>query len=423
MRQILPAVWAVLLGATLLVLGNGLLGTLLGVRLTQAGQPPLVTGVVMAAFYLGLVVGALRGHRLIQGVGHIRMFAAMASLYSAATLVHGLVALPAAWAALRLVEGFCLAGLYLCVESWLNEKVSNVTRGAVLSLYMVLMQGGMASSQFLLLLAEPAAFTLLAVSSILVSVSLVPMTMARIPAPALPPPTLFTFRELMSISPLGVVGCLVAGTVAGAFYGVGPVYAAAVGFETGSIAWFMAVTIFGGLLSQAPLGHLSDRLDRRKLMAGLFLATALLCLPLIWADRHGALLLMGGMALFGAVALPLYALAVAHANDFLDPEDVVPAAGGLILAYSVGATTGPLLATAAMARLGPDGLFWFVATVSLLAAAFAIMRITSQPAVPAEDRTAFHVIAQSTYLASELDPRAESGQLSFDFDAPAGPEE
>lgn len=275
MKQLIASSSSLLGGAFLLVLASGLVSTLLGVRLVQEGYPAYVPGIVGAAYFVGLVTGSLTIHRAVAGVGHIRVFAACASVCSAAMLAHGFALDPYLWSGLRLIEGFCIAGLYICIESWLHDRAGNETRGRLLAIYMTVVYFGLGASQLLLKLWEPSSFALFGVCSLLMSLSLVPVALTRTPAPPLPSPQFFGIRRLYEISPLGVAGSVASCVVLGAFYGLGPVFAAGAGLDVAGTARFMTATILGGLVLQWPLGWLSDRFDRRTVISGVCAAIAL----------------------------------------------------------------------------------------------------------------------------------------------------
>lgn len=418
MRSILPSILALLLGAFLLMLGAGLLGTVLGVRLAEAATPTLVSGTVLAAYFAGLLAGSMRAARIVRGVGHIRAFAAFASIFSAAALAHGLALDPWFWGALRFVEGFCLAGLFMGIESWLNARAENRFRGQVLSLYMATIYLAQGLGQLLLTLPDPTRFLLFAVASMLLSVSLVPVALTRFPAPELPEVRPFGFRALYAISPFGVFGAAASGVLLGAFYAMGPVFAQNIGLDAGGVARFMTAAIIGGLVLQFPLGRLSDRFDRRTVMVGVAGALTAVGAATTVAPGFGSVALLLAIALFGGLCFALYPLSVAHANDHVDAADMVAASSGLLLAYGVGATLGPLAGSAAMHVLGPAGLFLFMATVGAAATGFGLWRMRARPALPPEAQAPFQVVPRTSPAAAELDPRADPPQSELDLDPP-----
>lgn len=421
MRSLIVPIIALLTGAAFLMLGNGLMGTLTSLRLDMAGASATTIGIVNAGYFGGLTLGALFAERVIRRVRHIRAFAAFASLYSGATLAHAVWVDPYPWFALRALEGFCMAGLFICVESWLNHRATNRTRGQILSAYAITIYFAQFLGQFLLNLPDQTGFLLFVVVSILLSVAVVPVAMTTTPTPTLPEVTNFSFRRLWQVSPLGVFGAVVGGIVFGASYGLAPVFTQKLGFTVSETATFVSATILGGLLIQYPIGKLSDLFDRRKVLVSLFIAQVGASALMMGATLLGFWYVVGAAALFGGVSFTLYPLSLSHANDHLEPNDLVAAAGGLLLSYSLGATVGPLLVAPLMDAAGPNALFGMLLVLGVLATFFAAWRMRVRPSVPMEDQARFQVVPRTSAISSYMDPRAEEedGQLSFDFDARA----
>lgn len=405
MRGTVISVSSLLAGITLFVLGNGVLGSLLSVRLAQAEVPTLVTGMVMAAYFAGLAFGSATANRLIGSVGHIRAFTALASGYSAAVLAHPIELNSLLWGVLRFGEGFCVAGVFMCTESWLNERASNQTRGRILSLYMIALYLALGAAQFLLAIDTPNGYGLFAFASAIASLALIPVALTRMPVPPVPAVPHLGLAALYRLSPVGVFGSFASGVILGAFYALGPAYAHYVGLNLGDTARFMAAVIFGGLLLQWPIGAFSDRFDRRVVMLVLNGAIALACLGVVLFAGKSFPGLMLSAFVFGALSFVLYPLAVAHANDFAETAGFVAVAGGLILAYSIGSAIGPIAAAALMAAIGPNGLFAFAAMTALVAFGFTVWRIRKRPKLP-ETHTPFVALPRTTPASSELDPRA-----------------
>lgn len=417
---------ALLAGVGIMTLGYGFLGTLLAVRMSVEGFATFTSGLVMAAYFLGLVVGSLTADRAVRAVGHIRVFAAFASLFSAATLLHVFFINPWAWGGLRLIEGYCMAGLFLCVESWLNDRATNETRGSVLSMYMITTYLFAGLAQFLLVLGAVEGFFLFAVTSVLASLALLPVALSRSPAPQLPAASVFGLRRLLEISPVGVGGCFVAGLTSGAFYALGPRFGAVAGLDSMGIAALMGFTIFGGLVFQLPLGRLSDRIDRRRVILGasLFLAVtgaglSFLVIESVVASAWHLLLVLP----FGGMLFALYPLSLAHANDHIAPQDFVAASGGLILSFSVGATIGPIAASGLMTGIGPSGLFVFIGLWAVVLGVFSWYRVRTTDTLPVDDKTPFQLTPRTALAVTELDPRSEEDQLSFTFEFPTREDE
>ncbi|HYD30656.1 MAG TPA: MFS transporter [Azospirillaceae bacterium] len=407
MLQVARSVLSLLLGVALLMLGNGALSTLIGLRLGASESGTAAVGLIAAAFYAGLTAGSLYAHRIITRVGHIRAFSAFASIVSAASLAHALVVDAPLWAALRLGEGFCMAGLYMCIESWLNDTATNETRGQVLSLYMVTLYGAMAVGQQLLHLDDRAGTLIFMVVSILLSLALVPVALTRTSPPVLPRIASFGVGRLFDASPLGVAGVFISGAITGSIYGLAPVFGTAYGFGVSGTALFMTALILGGVALQWPLGRLSDRFDRRTVIIGLSAALTLTSLAMIGAaglDRP--LILLAVAPLFGGLSFTLYPVCLAHTNDHVDKAELLSASGGLILANSIGAILGPLLASAAMAGIGPQGLFAYTATGALGATIYGMWRTRVRPPPPAEAQAIFRPLPQTTPVVTPLDPLA-----------------
>jgi MFS family permease len=380
----------------LLMIGNGLQGSLLGVRASLEGFPTAVTGMLMSGYYVGFLAGSTLTPKLLARVGHIRVFGALASLASAAILIHAVLVQPTTWGLMRLVSGFCYAGLYVVAESWLNNQATNETRGQLLSVYMVVTLGGMGLGQGLLNVADPGGPNLFMLVSILISLAVVPMLLSARPGPRFAALSRVSLRQLYRIPPLGVVGMLATGIAQGAFFGMAAVYGREVGFSVREISLFIGLWLLGGVLLQWPIGWLSDAFDRRRVLTAVTLAATLLASigpALIGRSEIG---LLAVVALFGGLNLPMYSLCVAHTNDFLEPEQIVAASGTLVLVGGIGAVLGPVSAAAMMSLIGPDGFFWWLAIVHGTIGLFALWRMTRRPARP--------VAKQGAYVA--LPPRA-----------------
>lgn len=383
MLAALRSTWGLLLGMALLMLGHGLQGTLLPVRASIETFGTGVIGMVMSGYFVGLLIGALLAPRLVAHVGHIRVFAALASLASTVILIHALFVHPLAWFLMRLVTGICFCGIYIVAESWLNGKVSNERRGQLFSIYMVVQLGGVAAGQFLLTAADPRADVLFIVVSILVSLALLPLLLSASPAPPTEAHRAFGLVRLYRVSPLGFVGIAGIGLAQSALYAMGPVYAAATGLGSAGISTFMAMAILGGVLLQYPLGRASDRFDRRTvitlvtLLAALVVVGAAIIMPPPWV-------LFAIFFLFGGLSLPLYSICVAHINDFMRSDELVGASSALLLANAIGSALGPTAAAFAMEAIGSKGFPLYLAMMHLAIGAFALWRMTRRAPPPLE---------------------------------------
>lgn len=383
-RAALASSWALLLGFGILMLGDGLQGTLLAVRADLEGFSATVTGLIMSTFYVGFLLGSLLTPRITIKVGHIRVFAAFAAISSAAILVHALFISVPVWMAMRLLSGFCFAGLYIVAESWLNDRATNATRGKLLSMYMVVTYIGVGCGQLLLNLADPVQFQLFILTSILISVAVVPLLLSAGAPPTFHDSVRISLRELFRRSPLGIVSMFAVGLVTATFFALGPVYAQRIGLSIRDTSYFMAAAVVGTVLLQGPIGSLSDRYDRRKVLTLVTILTALSALVCIPAEQISNTVLFVAVAIFGGLAFPLYSICIAYTNDHLEPNQMIAASGALVLVGGIGAITGPLLFAFIMDVFGHQSLFWSIAAIHGVTGLFAIYRMLRSAPVPRE---------------------------------------
>jgi len=409
MREALRACWPLLLGIGLMMLGNGMQGTLLGLRANIEGFPTAVTGIVMSGYYVGFLLGSVLTPKILGNVGHVRVFAAMASLASTAALIHAVFPDPFVWIFFRVITGFSFAGLYIVSESWLNDTATNETRGQILSVYMLISLIGVAGGQFLLTIADPGGFSPFIIVSVLVSLALIPSALTASPMPNMQEPEKLAIRSLYKISPLGVIGMLLIGAMQGGFFAMGAVYGGMKGFSVFQISLFMSLSVVGGALLQIPIGQLSDIFDRRKVLMFSAMASGVLALVTLYAADHFSVYYFLGMAtLFGGFCMPLYSLCIAHANDHLEPSQMVAASSGLILINGVGAIIGPIVASSMMEWFGPGAFYAFMAIVAAALVIFALYRMTRSEAIPDEDQNDFVAMpVRSGVVAVGLNPEAE----------------
>ena len=372
MFKTLGTVASLLLSYGLLLLANGLFSTLLAVRTQVEGFSSTTVGFIVASYFSGLLLGGLFAGRAVTRVGHIRSFAAFASFVSISALLHPLFVTPIAWMMLRMLAGFCMAGMIMVTESWLNEAASNKTRGQVLSFYMITNYFAAGCGQFLLTTGDPSQYQLFSLASIIFSLALIPVLLTRAKAPVPVHSTRMHVWTLFRIAPLGVFGVFCCGLVNSSVHGLSPVYATNMGFSEAQLSTFMAVMIMSGLFLQWPIGHLSDRIGRGPLLVYIPVLVAFAAIWMVFAIEY-ALILIGAMV-FGAFVFTLYSLAAATANDMVTANQRVQVAGALLITYGAGAVTGPIIAGQFMAVLGPQGLFFYFALISLLLSAFAIFK-------------------------------------------------
>ncbi len=396
-------VQSLLVSIFVLMAGGGFMPSLVSIRLEGAGADAALIGLVGSAYFAGLTIGSLQAAAVIRRVGHIRAFAFFASALSASTLVYALHEAAWLWAALRLMDGFCMAGVYICLESWLNDRAEPAQRGSVLAAYMVALYAGQGCGQFLLNLSDISPARPFLLASILLSLAVAPITLTRAASPVLGDYRALSLRSLYTASPLGLVGAALTGVMLGAFFSLGAVHAQRIGLDLVATAAFMSIVILGGVTLQWPLGWLSDHFDRRSVILGVFAGTAAVALLIALLGAPGVPLLVLG-ALFGGLAFALYPLCVAHMNDRLSSAERVGASAGLVLVYSAGAAAGPLAGAASMSALGSHGLFLFVAACAAGALAFGLWRVTVRPPTPSEQQQSYQAMPQTTPMSASLDP-------------------
>jgi MFS family permease len=372
-----------------LMLGAGLQSTLLGLRATLEGFPTLVTGIIMSCYYVGYVLGTLIAPPLLRDVGHIRVFAALAAIASVAILVQGCFVNPAAWGAMRLISGLCFAGIYVVAESWLNDRASRANRGRLFAVYMLILYVGLGAAQFLLVATDPLTPTPFMLVSVLISLAMVPIVASAQQLPERAVPRKVRLLDLYHNSPLGVVGVIVSGLISAIIFSMGPVYARLSGLDTTSVAAFMAASILAAVVTQYPVGRLSDRMDRRTVIAGVCALATIVAGSIVAFPEmlHAVFLTLA--ALFSGLVLTLYSLSVSHVNDKLEPAQMVAASSALLLLNGAAAAVGPMLAGSLIAAFGPPAYFAMLATLTGALAVFDLWRKSRRRPVPPSQKEPF----------------------------------
>lgn len=409
MISALRSVFSLLLGAGLMAFGVGLIGLLLPIRMDIEGVAPQIAGYVMSAYYAGFVGGSLMGQRIIGRVGHIRAFAAFAAILTAAIMVHALVFNVPLWGLMRASVGFCMAGLYAVIESWLNVRSSNELRGRVLSMYTLTIYISSGVGQLAVNLDQQAGLELFTLGALLTSLSLVPVVLTRVAGPELGSIKTMSLAGLYRASPLGTVATAGAGLMSGSLYALGAVYGTEIGLSVFENSIFMGAPIIGGFLLQWPIGRMSDKFDRRTVLFGVLMASvaAAVLLGAFSMASGGFVLLATANLLLGGFLATIYPTAVAHAFDYIDPSRMVAANSGMLLAWAVGATAGPLVASSVMGPAGPSGLFVFIASIAMALAVYTRWRMSRRAAKPAEEQSKFVPVPATSAIAGALDPRAD----------------
>lgn len=397
-----PPLTAIVFAAAVIQAANGILSTLVPLDLGLAGTPTPLIGLVVTGYSLGFLLGCVLAPQVIGPIGHIRAFAALAALYSLAALLFTAGQSAWSWAALRFVGGFCAAGLFTVIESWVAERAPSRGRGRILGVYMIVNKFGLIFGQGLLTLADRPGDAFFMLACGFATLAIIPVSLTRTSMPGGRVAATLGIRRLYRIAPIGVVGCFGAGLSNASVIGLAPVFGLQSGVAASMVPLLIVAAQLGTMTMQWPLGWISDRTDRRYVIvfttlgsAGAALTTALIGGGSVW-------MLLALFGLWGGFGLSIYALCVAHASDFAQPDELVPLVSSLMLAWAVGSIIGPNLAAACMEAMGPDGLLYYAAAIPIVVCAFALWRITRRPPVPPEDRVPFVNVPATSPVAAEL---------------------
>lgn len=397
-RTALLAAWGLFAALTLLMVGNGLVGVLIGVRSELEGFNTTVTGVVMASYFAGFLVGSRVTPQIMARVGHIRVFAGLSSLVAATALAHALHVSPFTWVLLRIAFGFAMAGLYVVVESWLNDMVSNANRGRVMAAYMVVSMGGLGVGQLLIALGNPIETTLFIVAGALMTLAVAPISLSINDAPFFELPPKAHYRDLWEVAPLGVITAVGAGIANGALMAMASVYAVQVGLTTGRTGLFVAAAALGSVALQWPVGLMSDVIGRRRSILLVTFAAVAVGVVASGMAPDGAGLI-GAMFLLGGLSYPMYSLALSHVVDVLPPGQAVTGSVAVVFLTGIGSIFGPLSTSVAMDLTGPDGFFWTIAVVHLAIGVYGVIRLARRPVIEEETVEPWlSVPARSTFV-------------------------
>jgi len=409
MLQTVLSVSALFLSLVLLTGGSTMLGTLVGLRLELEGYSAARIGLILSFHAVGFVLGSIYGVRIIRRVGQIRAFAVFGAIACAAILTHPLYVHTDLWMVLRLVVGFCIAGLLLIVESWVNGVATAQTRGTLLSIYLVLFYLAASGGQLLIGFGDPGQFHLFSVAAILVALSLVPLSLTRSVAPQLPEATKVPIRTVAAKAPLAIIGASLSGVLMSAFLSIGPIYATRTGLDTQQLSLFMSMAVMSAMLFQLPVGRLSDYVPRNRVILGLAAAgLAASVATALWGEQS-LWLLFTLAALYVGCAASVYPVSLALAHDQMQHEEIVGTNATLLLGFGVGTIAGPIGASLSIWLLGPSGLFIFAAFVMGTLATMAAYNWATQKQVPVDEQEQFVAVSPvSTSALMELDPRDET---------------
>lgn len=384
MLEVLKSSWALLLGILLLMVGNGLQSSLIGIRGAIENFSTGDLSIITSAYFAGFLFGSRIAPEMIRRVGHVRVFAALGSFISAIIILYPTLTEVWAWTLLRVAFGFCFSGVYVTAESWLNNSSTNETRGKALSLYMIVQMMGIVSSQALLNVGDPAGFELFVIPSVLVSLAFAPILLSVTPTPAFETTKGMSLPELYKVSPTGIVGMFMMGLVFAALFGMAPVFATLIEMSVAELSLFVSSIFLGGMILQFPIGWLSDRIDRRILIFAAAIGGVLAGL-LAWMFGTSFEVLLISAFFMGGASSPLYALLIAYTNDYLEVDDMAAASGGLLFVNGMGAILGPILVGWMMSFFGPVGFWVYLTGVMLLMAAYVTYRMTQRASLYADE--------------------------------------
>jgi len=379
-----------------LMLGAGLQSTLMGVRATLEGFPTPVIGAVMSCYYVGYLLGTRAAPRMLCKVGHIRVFAALASVASVAVLIQGILVQPLVWGAMRLISGLCFAGIYVVAESWLNDRANSDNRGRLMATYMAVLYVGLGAAQFLLLLTNPRSPFPFMLIAALISLAMVPLVVSAQNMPECSVPRPVRYRDLYRNSPLGVVAVTVSGMISAMLFSMGPVYARLNGLGVGGVATFMSVSILAAMATQYPVGRLSDRVDRRSVIAVVCTVASLAASVLAIFPTISRPLFLILTAVFSGSVLTLYSLAISHVNDKLEPAQMIAASSALLLLNGSAAAVGPLLMGSLLAAFGPSAYFTTLASLTGALTVYDLWRKSQRRPVPLAQKHRFISVQPQT---------------------------
>jgi MFS family permease len=407
MYNLLKGTWALFFGVGMMMLANGLQGSLIGIRASLEGYSASAAGIILTGYYAGFLLGALYIPQRIKNVGHVRTFAALASIASISILIHSLHISFLGWFIMRFISGMCFVGLYTVAESWVNDLSDNEHRGQALSVYMIVSMAGSAFGQLFLNIADPETATLFMIVSVLISISLVPILIVVSKQPDFSVAKFFTVKELYKASPLGVVTSIMTGLAHGTLWGIGSIYGLKNGLSIEQVSIFMFTFVIGGAINQYLVGYLSDKYDRRTIIVIVaFLASIFSVLAVLIGSSFIALIII--TFIFGGLTVPLYALAIAHTNDFLKKDEMVAASAGIQLAAGIGLTIGPIIGGLSIDFIGASGFWIFLFLIHALLGIFGLFRMQIREAVPLDEQgSTVLVSSRTTATMMELYPDAE----------------
>lgn len=408
MRSALLSSWTLFFGILLFMAGNGLQGALLGNRAETLAFGDIVTGFVISGYFFGFMLGSLFVPKMVGRVGHVRVFGALAGLASSAILMHSIFEYASIWMLMRIITGFAYSGMYIVAESWINDKASNETRGSLLSVYMIVTMFGMIVGLMLLSTGDPATPDLFILVSILVSVAVIPILMTAAKVPDIQEPEPVSLYRAFRTSPLAVTGMAMHGITSSVLFGMGAVYATKLGFGLGEISLFMSAVMFGALVLQYPLGKLSDIIDRRTIILIVQFLAVITAMLAFFAESMSFYMILFAAAIYGGTHTPLYSLYIAHANDFLTPNQIVATSSKLVMINGFGAIFGAPIVGYMMDLFGPSAFYPTMAVMHAVMTGIVVFRMFARESMPNQAQAPFVAVpARSTAMVTTIHPEAE----------------
>ncbi|PID66671.1 MAG: hypothetical protein CR975_01640 [Gammaproteobacteria bacterium] len=397
----------------LMLLGNGLQGSLLGIRGADEGFTTMALSLISMGFYAGYFIGTILVPILLKRVGYIRVFAALVAIASVAAVAYAMFIDKYSWFVMRVLTGFCFSGIYMITESWLNSQTHNDNRAKVLGIYVIVIFAGLSTGQLLLNTGSIDGYFLFALASVIISLASIPLLLTTRPAPHIEESsTHLSIYQLYKHSPFGVVSSFFANFLNGGIVGMAAIYAKTINMPTNEIALFVASAFVGVIILQFPLGYLSDRMDRRKVIVAISLLSLIVATMAMVSENSIQVTLL--FMLLGGLALPMYAICIAYVNDRLQPEEILPATTALLKIAGVGNVVAPILIGAIMVRLGDKWFFGSLAVAAAMIVAFGVYRIIKGADVIVEEQGEYSPMGVST-TAATLSLTHEGIQMEFDF--------
>ena len=415
MIKVIIAIWPMLLGIALIQAGNGLQGSLLGTRASLEGFGNFTTGFVISGYYWGFLLGSKIGPKMVERVGHVRVFGALSAIASSTILIHSLIPDPIIWFIMRVFSGLAFSGIYIVAESWLNNASDNRNRGQILSIYMIICMGSLIVGQLLLGLANPMDFQLFLLTSIIISLAAAPILITAAKMPEFEALESLSFTRMYRISPLAIVAIGIFGITNAMIFGMFAVWGTQMGLNNQMIGIALGCWTGGAVILQWPIGKLSDIFDRRLILTITAFLSSILALIAGFISTNNIYLFLFFILLYGGVSNPIYSLCISYANDFLSPQQMTSAAGTLIFASSLGMIIGPPLASLSIFIFGLGGYLPVIGCVHLTLGIYALWRMTQRAAIPQEGQGA-HISVQmrTTPIAVSFSPEVDSIEVKDD---------